>query len=545
MVIAPNTTIKFVNVPIEIDNKNQLNFASKQAQLNYFNSIPNIITITNCTYQRKDGYVRVPRSFDTMQTYNYCFYQNTSYSDKWFFAFVERIEYSSNDMTYVYIKTDVWQTYQFDIEFKRCFVEREHVNDDTVGLHTLPENVELGEYICNSHTKDTTMDSYSSDLCYILASTYETLVSPADPDADDPRHNQKYIDTVGSHKYNGIYTGLAYYYFDTASGIDFILELYAKYGILDGINGIFMSPKWLAPYQLTTQGNIVTDSNSPATFNTSTAKQTTLNGYTPVNKKLLTFPYNYLLLSNNIGQNAILHYEKFSDNSNCTFSVKGVINPGCSINITPTNYNGSASSDIDAIQLGKFPICNFQNDMYTNWLTQNSVNILGATLTTDDINMASSVIGGIAGMITGAKTGNVLGAGLSAVSGAQGIAGAIMQKKQHNLIPPTVSGSLNSADVNVASGNNTFHYYKMSIKQEYARIIDGFFSMYGYQVNSLKLPNITGRTNWNYVKTLECNIVGSLPESGVEELKEIFNNGVTIWHNPATFLDYSQNNSII
>lgn len=69
--------------------------------------------------------------------------------------------------------------------------------------------------------------------------------------------------------------------------------------------------------------------------------------------------------------------------------------------------------------------------------------------------------------------------------------------------------------------------------------------MYGYQVNSLKLPNITGRTNWNYVKTLECNIVGSLPESGVEELKEIFNNGVTIWHNPATFLDYSQSNSIV
>ena len=85
----------------------------------------------------------------------------------------------------------------------------------------------------------------------------------------------------------------------------------------------------------------------------------------------------------------------------------------------------------------------------------------------------------------------------------------------------------------------------MSIKQEYAKIIDDFFSMYGYQVNSLKLPNITGRTNWNYVKTLECNIVGSLPESGVEELKEIFNNGVTIWHNPATFLDYSQSNGIV
>lgn len=183
--------------------------------------------------------------------------------------------------------------------------------------------------------------------------------------------------------------------------------------------------------------------------------------------------------------------------------------------------------------------------MYTNWLTQNSINILGATITSDDINVATSAIGGIAGTITGAKTGNVLGAGLSAISGAQGIAGAIMQKKQHNMIPPTVSGSLNSADVNVASGNNTFHYYNMSIKQEYAKIIDDFFTMYGYQVNSLKTPNITGRTNWNYVKTLECNVTGSLPETAVEEIKSIFNNGVTFWHNPTTFLDYSQSNSIV
>ena len=33
--------------------------------------------------------------------------------------------------------------------------------------------------------------------------------------------------------------------------------------------------------------------------------------------------------------------------------------------------------------------------------------------------------------------------------------------------------------------------------------------------------------------------------SSVEELKSIFNNGVTFWHNPTTFLDYSQTNSIV
>lgn len=69
--------------------------------------------------------------------------------------------------------------------------------------------------------------------------------------------------------------------------------------------------------------------------------------------------------------------------------------------------------------------------------------------------------------------------------------------------------------------------------------------MYGYKVNNVKLPNITGRRNWNYVKTLDCNLLGEIPQEDLEELKQIFNNGVTFWHNPSSFLDYSQNNAII
>ena len=76
-------------------------------------------------------------------------------------------------------------------------------------------------------------------------------------------------------------------------------------------------------------------------------------------------------------------------------------------------------------------------------------------------------------------------------------------------------------------------------------LIDNFFTMYGYKVNNTKIPNITGRRNWNYVKTVDCNIEGYIPQEDLNEIKGMFNNGVTIWHNPATFLDYSQNNDII
>lgn len=83
----------------------------------------------------------------------------------------------------------------------------------------------------------------------------------------------------------------------------------------------------------------------------------------------------------------------------------------------------------------------------------------------------------------------------------------------------------------------------MSIKKEYAEIIDNYFTMYGYKVNTLKIPNLKNRPNWNYVKTIDVNIIGDIPQNHLQTIKNMFNNGVTLWHNPSTFLDYSQNNS--
>lgn len=531
MTITPQGQLYLCKTPLENDYKNQLTFSNANAQMTYFNSRVQR-TFDNYTYIKKDNSVKLGVNIDEIIDCNYLFYKNTGFTNKWYFCFITNMEYVNENCTLVAFETDCYQTWLFQIQYKQSFVEREHVNDDTVGLHTVPENLETGEYICNSHYKDATMDNYAQDLCFVMASTSQ-------PKAGNAK------DTVApSQIYNGIYTGLTYYQYEATSAIDIMLEVFAKAGKTDAINGIFMAPKWLAPLRDGTIYREVNPSNTPLSFNINVSKQQTLNGYTPVNNKLKCFPYNYLLVSNNVGQNGILHYEKFSDND-ATFTVKGVINPGCSINITPTNYNGNASSDIDAIQLGKFPICNFQNDMYTNWLTQNSINVLGQTITSDDMNIANAGLSALAGTITNLATGNDAGVGMSLASGFTGIAGAVMQQKQHNMISPTVNGQLNSADVNVASGNNTFHFYKMSIKQEYARIIDNYFSMFGYKINRVKVPNITGRSNWNYVKTINCNFDGNIPQSDLNIIRAMFNNGTTLWHNPSTIYDYSNSNNIV
>lgn len=131
MAITPQTNIKILKVPLEISNKNQLTFANSTAQFNYFNSLPKI-EIDECYYQRKDNVLMFPAHIDSIMEYNYCMYQNSNYSNKWFYAFITNMEYENNGTTRVTLKTDVFQTWQFDLNWKQSFIEREMlaVSDD-------------------------------------------------------------------------------------------------------------------------------------------------------------------------------------------------------------------------------------------------------------------------------------------------------------------------------------------------------------------------------------------------------------------------------
>ena len=52
-VIAPNTDVILLKVPLEISNDNQLTFANATAQYNYFNGLTGKKALEKYTYQRK------------------------------------------------------------------------------------------------------------------------------------------------------------------------------------------------------------------------------------------------------------------------------------------------------------------------------------------------------------------------------------------------------------------------------------------------------------------------------------------------------------
>ena len=146
MAITPDTNIRILKVPLEISNKHQLTFQSKQAQFEYFNNLEKI-ELDSCSYQRKDNIMFFPAHIDSIIEFNYCMYQNNNYSNKWFYAYITNMEYENNGTTKIYLSTDVYQTWQFDIEFKRCFIERQMIDviSDVPGANLIPEGLEIGE----------------------------------------------------------------------------------------------------------------------------------------------------------------------------------------------------------------------------------------------------------------------------------------------------------------------------------------------------------------------------------------------------------------
>lgn len=118
------------------------------------------------------------------------------------------------------------------------------------------------------------------------------------------------------------------------------------------------------------------------------------------------------------------------------------------------------------------------------------------------------------------------------------------QVNAQSLVPNSSRGNTNNGDIITADKTNTFYFYQKCIKPEYAKMIDDFFNIYGYKVNEIKVPNINTRQNWNYIKTIGANILGPIPQEDLEKIKQIFDNGITFWHSPNVYLNYTLSNPI-
>lgn len=584
-VIAPNSEIYLIKCPIELDNLNQLSFANATAQHNYFNSLPKL-SLTNATFQRKDGTIRWPGSMEDILEYNYCMYRNKSHGNKWFYAFIDNMSYISDNMTAIKISTDAWNTWQFDITWHPTYVEREHVTDDTIGLHTIPEGLDTGEYVCNdiqrvfyakrSYWSGGITPSVGSGAVMVCVQL-TTLTLKIDGNTTEPSNppTRCIVNGVpqGTFVVGIPYTkeAMAYIYtltgaYDSAAKSDAIISMYLCPFDVCSWSPLVGSGIWDGGHFYKAE-----DSDAArASAITNITIPTTIDGYSPKNNKCFVGPFNYFHISNNAGSDIEFYYEDFIENSP-SFLMVSSMEQGGSVNFVPNNSKKTTKTSggyltdgySEGIMGAKLPQLSWQSDYYLNWEAQNGKNIAIQTGLAA-AGFATNAITGFAAPASQNATmrdtavqrgyfpdeeaapkvnaGGILGNVLNFASQIATTQNAIRNAK---MVPPQAKGNVSGGYLQFADDACCFSIFKMSCRAEYIKCIDDYFSMFGYKVNTLKLPNVSGRANWNYVKTVGCNITGDIPQGDLQAIKAMFNSGVTIWHNPSTFLDYSQNNNIV
>lgn len=501
----------------------------------------------NYSFLRPTGSIMAGFTYAQCLQANYIAFQNSDYSNKWFFAWIDDVIYKGDKNTEITFTVDAWSTWFDKWQKKTCFINRQHTNNDTIGLHTVPENLDVGEVVQENITEDL---AYGNDFGYWIAVSSNWQIKDGS-DGTEILDINKGTQNSGITVYDNTVFGAKLFFFNItqlSSFTDLALMLLRTNsdGHIEDVQNIFILPNLAIDQSKLTQHTAsvggynfsfytMSYDMTPEKFNTVINKITAFSDYTPKNNKCFVYPYNYLFVSNNQGSNNIYKYEDFNT-ANCVFENQFSIAIGGSGRIVPKNYKGMATNDDEALALGKYPTCAWSSDAFTNWLTQNSVNMavsLGLT--------AGSIAGTIA---TGGATAPILAGAVMSVAG--NIGSQIGQFYQASLLP-NINGGQANGDVIWACNRNMFSFRQMRVKTEYLKIIDDYFTRFGYAVKSLAMPNITGRTYWNYVEIGASEEIGygEVPAKYMDTINNACRRGVTIWHNHANVGNYSLNNTIV
>lgn len=549
--IAPNTDVYLLKCPLTKDQKNQLDFATESAQATYFSSLPKyILSANDYTYQRKDNIIRASAEYDSIDTYNYVMYRNTTYDTKWYYAFIDRMEYINPNCTNIYIKTDSWQTWFFEMKagLKDSYVSREHVAkiDDVAYKYTLPEPTPSIEY---TNDLTTAHNEFAGKEPLQFATNYWCGVYAVPPDYA-PTDATRIVPQTPTQQYIGGTPSNGYLYLTAnADRMDYLIDrlIEKKYKIVFTVavpkaavnpipaisdNGV-LAGVWV--------GQDLTEISLSDTAFTASIDVRSMGTHTIRNQKLNCYPYRFRKLTDLNGQSVILKNELI-DNNDVIQHITSGASP--SVLVYPKKYNGITSDFANSITIYGFPPLPYDTSAYSEYIAlhKNTIEVANKEQAFDNTVKTVTALGDIT---TSIATGNV---GLG-IRGVQSFGDAIFSDLKREAMfedlkqaPPKVH---NTPKANTLINNNAIGWavYDTHLTDDYAELIDRYFDVFGYNVSTVKAVQFNSRSNWNYVQTVGINIVADIPQDDLQEIKDIFDRGVTVWHNPSTYCDYSQTNS--
>lgn len=555
---TPLGTIQLMkNVPLDENYIDVFHFATPTIQYNFFNQF--IAGASNdlqyIRYSGLTGELKVNRTISEVLKCNYLRFNNNisssdvAYENKNIYAFIDRCEYVSDTCTKIFFTIDVINTYFFELNFGYAHVERCHVNNDTIGSHLEPEPVELGDYVYNAYKKlGALTDSYG----YMVAIT----------------NAEKWAGNV----YYGTYINGKLFYAPDEEAMRFIVTPFLTK--LNSVIACYIIPNTFAP---PTVGSIPSTNLLDYEVDATLAKggggylsetisdddflvkgNGKLDGYTPKNNKLFTYPYNFMTVDDGNGNVMKLRYEYFTNKP--TFYIRCSMLEPMQVIIQPKNYRGSGTGTTltnptfdlnNRITLNDFGNVVLTASAYETYMAQNRLGLfLSTSLST--ISALSSIGGNFGSVVSSPAR--------VAIAGAQSVASGASEMARYKAMADVSNGSAQGGNMNFAYGMSDFYIGRMSVDKRVARIIDDFFTMYGYAYNKIDDVNsiLNNRENFTYVKTRDLHAKLStrvttgehyIPQQDVlEKINSIFNSGVRFWWvtgtslSDTTFLNYLTDN---
>lgn len=577
------TNIRFLSgVPFSSDYKDTRWFTSLQEQTNYFSAKPRVHVMGESNFQRIEGrtFIKINKSIDELHSINYVMFQNAHYNQKWFYCFVTKIEYINKGLTHVHFQLDVFQTWRFEMNFKPSFVIREHQRQfaggqpiintvdeglnygseyDTVSVsrlqpsygfkwlvivskqmfHNLADEDEalsgsagvigvpqpLSYYLVpfknNNNTADLTVGSFAN-----------TIIVPSSPTdvLNEIRKNTQAVNNIVS-MYVTDYTGLGFSYYPNGRLGRVRPEFNIHRESMDIMGGVDVGSAKL--FHVKQSGSF-----EPLEFIIGDKYD---GFYETGEAKLMMYPYCVTVLDDFKGNRIEVKNEHIVSDD-LVIRVKGSLGHSNKVSYAVKDYNHTAPtmetemSNENALINSKPNDIPIINEMLAAFI-QGNRNSVGNQLDTHVWNGTMGAIGGTIGSVASLASRNPAGVASSLTSVVQGAGNSVLaiqgiEAKIEDIknVPPSIAKMGGNAIYESGNDYEGVYIIKKQIKSEYRKKLRDFFHMYGYKTNEVKIPNFKTRQHFNYVQTESCNILASINAEDLNELKSVFNNGITLWH---------------
>ena len=299
--------------------------------------------------------------------------------------------------------------------------------------------------------------------------------------------------------------------------------------------------------------------------------------------KLLVYPYRYYILTDYVNPPLLIKPQFVPNNGKCEIQTITSVSTEGKYNLSVKGYKGDNNGNLEGINTSANYMIANTGSAYSQFLSTSASQFaqekINASLENDltlkqayrnnnlelqkqqlsySNNQISNGLNGLANLLSG----KIASLGGNVYKGAYNYYSNALEKDNINnsfqntyesvqlseanlssMINAKITDMINTPKSLISSGNDSLFNINLSNKKidlieytvtdEQAEKISDHFRMYGYSFNRWQPLSalVKSRKYFNYIQTNICNIHGDkIPYEDLEEIKAIFNRGLTFWH---------------